>query len=163
MAHQENLLNRMIDITKQEETPVGCRSCATTNWKQAQLEASQRIQEIESEWVIKDFPGPTREQQARIDTVLAEVARKYRVPEGILRKAVLWQPVGRVEVRRTPLTEADIDELIASVTRGVPRAAPKPPVPVTAPRVKTEEVVFAQSRFIRYTNLDTGEVRIEQA
>ena len=39
----------------------------------------------------------------------------------------------------------------------------RPPVPVAAPRIKTEEVVYSQSRFIRYTNLDTGEVRIEQA
>lgn len=39
----------------------------------------------------------------------------------------------------------------------------KPPVPVpVAPRIKTEELVFAESRFMKYTDLDTGETRIEQ-
>jgi len=35
-------------------------------------------------------------------------------------------------------------------------------VPVPVPRVKTEQLVFAGSAFTRYTNLDTGEVRIER-
>lgn len=41
----------------------------------------------------------------------------------------------------------------------------KPPeaVPlIPAPRITTEEVVFAGSRFVKYTNEETGEVRIER-
>jgi len=46
-----------------------------------------------------------------------------------------------------------------------PREMARPPVPVAVPgipRIKTEEVVFGGSAFTRYTNLDTGETRIEQ-
>lgn len=38
----------------------------------------------------------------------------------------------------------------------------KPPVPVVAPRIKTEEVRFAESLFMRYTDLDTGEITIKR-
>ena len=46
--------------------------------------------------------------------------------------------------------------------RDVPKII-KPPAPVpAAPRIKSEELVFAQSKFVRYTNLDTGETRVER-
>lgn len=38
----------------------------------------------------------------------------------------------------------------------------KPPVPVLAPRIKVEELMFANSAYHRITNLDTEEVTIKQ-
>ena len=89
----------------------------TTNWKQAQIEASTRVEEIENEWLAKNFLGPTREQQGRIDSILADAAKKYSVPLSTLRKATLWEADGKlIGVKRTPLTEAEIDALIAGVS-----------------------------------------------
>ncbi|GAH93750.1 unnamed protein product, partial [marine sediment metagenome] len=81
-----------------------------TNWKQAQIEASTRIEEIENEWIAKNLLGPTREQQGRIDNILADVAKKYSVPLSTLRKATLWEADGLIRIKRTPLTDAEIDE-----------------------------------------------------
>lgn len=67
-------------------------------------------------------------------------------------------------------TEAEADpEIMRYITesysfpvRKVPEII-KPPVPVpVAARIKTEEVRFAESLFMKYINLDTGEERIER-
>ena len=62
-----------------------------TRWQQAQAQAIARIEEIESEWVAKRFSGTTKEQQARIDSAIADTAKEYGVPESTLRRAVLWE------------------------------------------------------------------------
>ena len=46
--------------------------------------------------------------------------------------------------------------------RKVPEFIKPPAPPLVAPRIKTEELVFATSMFKRYTNLDTGETRVEK-
>jgi hypothetical protein len=46
--------------------------------------------------------------------------------------------------------------------RKVPEIIKPPAPPPVAPRIKTEELVFAGSMFKRYTNLDTGETRVER-
>jgi len=97
-----------------------------SNWKKAQEEASERIEAIEEEWVAKEHVGPTQEQQTRIDAVLVEVAEKYNVPQSTLRSVTLWEAKGEVKVNRTPLTDAEIDELIAGVVY-----KPGMPAPVT--------------------------------
>jgi len=46
--------------------------------------------------------------------------------------------------------------------RKVPEIIRPPAPPPLMPRIKTEELVFAGSMFKRYTNLDTGETRVEK-
>lgn len=62
-----------------------------TRWQQAQAQAIARIEEIESEWVAKRFSGPTKEQQDRIYSAIADTAKEYGVPESTLQRAVLWE------------------------------------------------------------------------
>ena len=62
-----------------------------SDWQQAQIKAAARVEEIESEWTVKNFPGPTKEQQARIYSAIADTAKEYGVPESTLRRAVLWE------------------------------------------------------------------------
>ena len=62
-----------------------------TRWQQAQVKAADRVEEIESEWTAKNFPGPTKEQQGRVDSAIADTAKEYGVPESTLRRAVLWE------------------------------------------------------------------------
>lgn len=64
-------------------------------------------------------------------------------------------------------SDPELDALIKPVAafgvRDIPQMLKKVEVPVPAvPRIKTEELVFAGSMFKRYTNLDTGEERIER-
>jgi hypothetical protein len=55
-----------------------------------------------------------------------------------------------------------LSESYSFEARKVPELIKPPAAPPVAPRIKVEELVFAQSRFTRYTNLDTGEVQIKQ-
>lgn len=88
-----------------------------SKWQKAQNEASERIAVIENEWVAKTHVGVTQEQQSRIDAVIEEVAKEYRVPASILRKAVLWEIApNRLEVRG-PMTETEIGEWLEAIVR----------------------------------------------
>lgn len=86
----------------------------TTNWQKAQVEASERIEAIENEWVAKNHVGVNKEQQVRIDAIIVEVAKKYRVPPTVLRKNVLWEAQVTPE-QRVPATEAEQAELLSGV------------------------------------------------
>ena len=87
-----------------------------TNWQKAQLEASEHIKAIENEWVGKTHIGVTAEQQARIDVAITETAKKYGVPEGILRKNVLWEAPPPPPEQRIPMTEKEVEEFFAPAT-----------------------------------------------
>ncbi len=112
----------------------------TTNWKRALKEADETMVELETGQVRPDLTPNTKEHQDFIDSEITRIATKYGVPETTLRKQTLWEPSPPgVEVRR-PLTEAEIDELIAGVTTRPP-ATPKEAVTlITEPEVGVGEV-----------------------
>ena len=58
-----------------------------------------------------------------------------------------------------PFSMPDVQRML---TEQKPPEVKPPAVPVPVLRVKTEQLVFAESVFTRYTNLDTGKVRIER-
>jgi hypothetical protein len=92
----------------------------TTNWQRALKEAEDRL-ENEEEWAM----FPNRETEKAVDKIISETAKKYHVPEDILRKQVLWQIKQIPEVRRRdPLTNEEIDQLLAEVTTPVPKTKP---------------------------------------
>jgi hypothetical protein len=113
----------------------------STNWQRAIKEAEQRLED-EEEWVI----FPNRETEQNVDKIISETAHKYHVPEGILRKQVLWQIKENPEVRqRGRLTDEEIDRLLAEVK------APAPEPVVT----KVDNLEKA-----RETKVDVGTMRV---
>ena len=97
---------------------------AKTNWKKALKEADDTMVALEIGQLRPDLTVNTQEYQDFIDSEITRIANKYGVPEGILRKQTLWLPSLPEAERRTPLTKAEIDELIASIK---PKAKPVKP------------------------------------
>ena len=79
-----------------------------------------------------------REHENRVNTLIEEAKSK-----GIIKSCA-------------PFSMPDVEGVLTEQRAEII----KPPVPV--PRVKTEQLVFAGSAFTRYTDLDTGQERIER-
>jgi hypothetical protein len=104
------------DLVRQEKAKgeAGSTPKETTNWQRAQAEASERIEAIENEWVAKSHVGTTKEQQARVDATIVEVAKKHHVPASTLRKAVLWEAAPTKPESRERMTVEQLEEWIKS-------------------------------------------------
>ncbi|KKM21232.1 hypothetical protein LCGC14_1637500, partial [marine sediment metagenome] len=115
-----------------------------TNWEGALKEADQTMVELETGQLRPDLTVDTQEYQDFIDGEVTRIANKYGVPETILRKQTLWETSPPAVEVRTPLTETQIDELVASVSV-IPRPpaveAVKPPPPVAPIEVTPTTII----------------------
>ena len=98
-----------------------------TKWKQALTEADQTMVALETGQLRPDLTVDTQEYQAFVDSEITRIASKYGVPEGTLRRQTLWEAREIKAEPLKPLTEAEIDELVAGVAKRPEVAIPKPP------------------------------------
>ena len=112
IAQEELDADMEVAEEKSADIKEAAREERVSSWRSALTEALEHITAIEEEWVSKNYLGPTKEQQARIDAVIADVASKYHVPEHTLRRYTVWEPIPGKPITRAALTEAEIDELI---------------------------------------------------
>jgi len=100
-----------------EPEVVPTKAVTPTNWQRALTEADETMVSLKTGQLRPDLTVDTQEYQDFIDSEITRIASKYGVPEAILRKQTLWEPSPAGVEERIPLTEAEIDELVASVAK----------------------------------------------
>ena len=97
------------EIQKEPEGVAPTKRETLTNWQKAKEEAQKAVNEIGEQWLPESSESQRIEQMRQ---AISKVAKKYNVPEAILRKQILFEPVIKKEITKRGVTpEETLQEL----------------------------------------------------